>query len=63
MTFAEFYPYYLTQHADRRCRRAHFIGSTSALRRWRGSRHLQCVVGAGRARVRLRRGLDRAFLL
>jgi hypothetical protein len=29
--FAEFYPYYLTQHADRTCRRTHFIGS----QRWR----------------------------
>ena len=30
-SFAEFYPYYLTQHANRMCRRAHFIGSSSAL--------------------------------
>lgn len=30
-TFAEFYPYYLTQHADRTCRRTHFIGSSGAL--------------------------------
>jgi hypothetical protein len=30
-SFAEFYPYYLTQHADRICRRTHFIGSTLAL--------------------------------
>jgi hypothetical protein len=30
-SFAEFYPYYLTQHADRRCRRAHFIGTSSAI--------------------------------
>lgn len=30
-TFAEFYPYYLTQHANRICRRAHFIGSSSAV--------------------------------
>lgn len=30
-SFAEFYPYYLTQHADRRCRRAHFLGSSSAI--------------------------------
>ena len=29
-SFQEFYPYYLTQHRDRRCRRMHFIGSTSA---------------------------------
>jgi hypothetical protein len=31
MTFAEFYPFYLTQHADQRCRRTHFIGSSGAL--------------------------------
>ena len=30
-SFAAFYPYYLTQHADRTCRRAHFIGSSGAL--------------------------------
>jgi len=30
-SFAAFYPYYLTQHADRVCRRTHFIGSTGAL--------------------------------
>lgn len=26
-SFREFYPYYLDEHADRRCRRMHFIGS------------------------------------
>ncbi|NHZ63257.1 DUF962 domain-containing protein [Massilia genomosp. 1] len=30
-SFAEFYPYYLSQHANLLCRRAHFFGSTSAL--------------------------------
>lgn len=30
-SFADFYPYYLTQHANRTCRRTHFIGSTLAL--------------------------------
>ncbi len=30
-SFTEFYPFYLTQHADRMCRRTHFIGSTLAL--------------------------------
>ena len=30
-SFAEFYPYYLTQHADRRCRRAHFVGTSAAI--------------------------------
>lgn len=29
--FAEFYPYYLTQHANRICRRAHFIGTSGAI--------------------------------
>jgi hypothetical protein len=30
-SFDEFYPFYLTQHADRMCRRTHFIGSSLAL--------------------------------
>ncbi len=30
-SFAQFYPYYLSQHANVLCRRAHFIGSSSAL--------------------------------
>jgi hypothetical protein len=30
-TFAQFYPYYLTQHEHRLCRRAHFLGTSSAL--------------------------------
>jgi hypothetical protein len=30
-SFAEFYPFYLTQHADRMCRRTHLIGSSLAL--------------------------------
>ncbi|BDB23792.1 DUF962 domain-containing protein [Cupriavidus sp. P-10] len=29
--FAAFYPYYLSEHQDRTCRRLHFIGSTVAL--------------------------------
>lgn len=29
--FAEFYPYYLSEHRDRTCRRLHFAGSTVAL--------------------------------
>ena len=29
-TFAEFYPYYLSEHANRTCRRLHFAGSTLA---------------------------------
>ncbi|AGG89742.1 DUF962 domain-containing protein [Rhodanobacter denitrificans] len=27
-SFAEFYPFYFSEHSDRRCRRMHFIGST-----------------------------------
>ena len=30
-TFAEFYPFYLSEHADRTCRRLHFVGSTLGL--------------------------------
>ncbi|MCU7645110.1 DUF962 domain-containing protein, partial [Pseudomonas piscis] len=27
-SFAEFYPYYLSEHSDSTCRRLHFIGTT-----------------------------------
>ena len=30
-TFAEFYPYYLSEHANRTCRRLHFVGSSLGL--------------------------------
>ncbi len=30
-SFAEFYPFYLSEHSNRTCRRLHFIGSTLAL--------------------------------
>lgn len=30
-TFKEFYPFYLQQHRDRRCRGLHFIGTTLVL--------------------------------
>lgn len=30
-TFREFYPYYLSEHSDVRCRRMHYLGSTLAL--------------------------------
>ena len=30
-SFAEFYPFYLSEHADRRTRRIHFAGSSLAL--------------------------------
>lgn len=29
--FRDFYPYYLSEHANRTCRRLHFIGSTGVL--------------------------------
>jgi hypothetical protein len=30
-TFAEFYPFYLSEHSDITCRRLHFVGSSLAL--------------------------------
>jgi hypothetical protein len=30
-TFSEFYPFYLSQHRDRTCRRLHFAGTTVGL--------------------------------
>lgn len=30
-TFADFYPYYLSEHSDRNCRRLHFVGSSLVL--------------------------------
>ena len=30
-TFAAFYPYYLAEHADPRCRTMHFIGTTGVI--------------------------------
>jgi hypothetical protein len=30
-SFAEFYPFYLSEHSSRTCRRLHFVGSTLAL--------------------------------
>lgn len=30
-SFGDFYPYYLSEHRDRTCRRLHFAGSTLAL--------------------------------
>jgi len=40
-SFAEFYPFYLSEHADRTCRRLHFAGSVlviacAALGLWTG---------------------------
>lgn len=30
-SFAEFYPFYLAEHANKTCRRLHFVGSTLVL--------------------------------
>jgi hypothetical protein len=30
-SFAAFYPFYLTEHSNRTCRRLHFVGSTLSL--------------------------------
>ena len=30
-TFAEFYPFYLSEHANRTCRRLHFVGTSLSL--------------------------------
>jgi hypothetical protein len=30
-SFREFYPFYLSQHADRTCRRLHYVGTTLGL--------------------------------
>ena len=30
-SFEEFWPYYVSQHRDKTCRRLHFVGSTLAL--------------------------------
>ncbi|HET6555060.1 MAG TPA: DUF962 domain-containing protein [Dyella sp.] len=30
-SFRDFYPFYLNEHSDRRCRRMHFAGSTLVL--------------------------------
>ncbi len=30
-SFAEFYPFYLSEHRNRTCRRLHFIGSSLVL--------------------------------
>jgi hypothetical protein len=31
MRFADFYPFYLSQHSNRACRRLHFVGTTAGL--------------------------------
>ncbi len=30
-SFAEFYPFYLSEHANRTCRRLHFVGLSAAI--------------------------------
>ena len=63
-SFAEFYPFYLTQHADRMCRRAHFLGSSSAIAAIaQYHRQHEPVVDPGRAGNRLWRRLDRPLHL
>ena len=32
-SFAEFYPFYLSEHSNRTCRRLHFVGSTLSMPR------------------------------
>ena len=63
-SFAEFYPFYLSEHSNRTCRRLHFVGSTLALV------CLAMLVITGkpqyllyRLAVRLRLCLDRALRL
>jgi hypothetical protein len=33
--FSKFYPFYLSQHANRACRRLHFVGTTLGLVAWK----------------------------
>ncbi len=63
-SFAEFYPYYLAEHANSTCRRLHFIGTTLGDRHF-GLCHWQRFVRptAGRADCRLQLCLDRTLLL
>ena len=35
-SFTEFYPFYLSEHSNRTCRRLHFVGSTLSLARLEG---------------------------
>jgi len=61
--FADFYPVYLAEHADRTSRRLHFIGSSLALPLPCGiSRDAQPAVAVRGPRVRLRLRLGRPFL-
>ncbi|AWL12622.1 hypothetical protein HMF8227_02164 [Saliniradius amylolyticus] len=54
-SFADFYPYYLQEHSDKRCRALHYIGSTLVLgilvyslwNRWWWGLLLMPVVGYG----------------
>ena len=63
-SFREFYPFYLEEHSNRTSRRLHFIGSCGVLALLgHGRGHRQCLVAAGRAALRLRLRLGRAFLL
>ena len=43
-SFAEFYPFYLSEHANRTCRRLHFVGTSLVI---------GCLVAAGADRQSL----------
>jgi hypothetical protein len=63
-SFREFYPFYLSEHANRTCRRLHVAGSTLVLIvvvLACISQRLDAAVAAAAARLRLR--LGRPFLL
>ncbi len=63
-TFREFYPFYLSEHRDRNCRRMHFAGSTFALAFIVVAIvHAQSVVVTRRAPLRLRLRLDRPLCI
>ena len=50
-SFAEFYPYYLSEHQNFTCRRLHFLGSTIALVCLVQAVYLQSLVPLGVALV------------
>ena len=60
-SFGEFYPFYLSQHPDRTCRRLHFVGTSLGLAAVARRGHAKSVVAPGRPRRRLSLCLDRPF--
>ena len=63
-SFREFYPFYLGEHRNRTSRRLHFVGSCGVLVLLAVAiAQRQRLVAAGRAGLRLRFRLGRAFLL